>query len=93
MPSEESLSKAVRCSFLIVHEVFILWQVSLVKSAIAKDTGGESAAAINLYCESLEYFIPIIKCQHKSFSNVITNVDFSDEQNLQKKEELRRKVV
>lgn len=64
MPSEENLSKAVRCfptSELIVHE--ILWKVSLVKSAIAKDSEGEFAAAINLYCESLEYFIPIIKCQ------------------------------
>lgn len=50
MPTAESLSKAV----------------SLVKSAIAKDSEGEYASAINLYCESLEYFIPIIKCQHKN---------------------------
>ena len=66
MPSEESLSKAVRCFLFIVHELFTVWQVSLVKSAIAKDSGGDSAAAINLYCESLEYFIPIIKCQHRN---------------------------
>ena len=63
MPSKESFSKAVRCFLLIMHEVLTLWQVSLVKSAVAKDSEGESAAAINLYCESLEYFIPIIKCQ------------------------------
>ena len=43
--------------------LFILWQVSLVKSAIAKDSERDFASAINLYCESLEYFIPVIKCQ------------------------------
>ncbi|XP_065912343.1 serine/threonine-protein kinase ULK3-like isoform X2 [Dysidea avara] len=60
MPSAENLSKAV----------------SLVKSAIIKDSEGRYVAAINLYCESLEYFIPIVK----------------NEYDASKREELRRKV-
>ena len=63
-----------------------------MKSAIAKDSEGELTEAINLYCESLEYFIPIIKCQHVSNIGTFYDTVLSGEQNLQAKEELRRKV-
>jgi len=68
--------------------------VSLVKSAIIKDSEGRYPAAINLYCESLEYFIPIVKSLYISIIIImtITKLFSSDEYDASKREELRRKV-
>ena len=67
--------------------------MSLVKSAITKDSEGRYAAAINLYCESMEYFIPIVKSLYNIIRVIVLQPYPLDEYDANKREELRRKVT
>ena len=58
------------CSYFqiqLIHEDCSYFQIQLIHEAVEDDTAGNYTAAVKLYCEAVEFFIPAIKCKSKIF--------------------------